>query len=104
MEKEDIEAMSEEERNAYIEAMSEEERNAYIEAMSEEERIAFFFSMFNERYEADEELRTDIQEAVEKGRIERIKEKVSEFFDKGWPGMVWDGVIVPILRGLGVPI
>jgi len=87
-----------------LEAMSEEERIAFIEAMSEEEREQFFLGLFNQGLEDDDELRTEIQEAVEKGRIERIRKKVREFFDKGWPGMMWDGIIAPILRALGAPV
>ena len=87
-----------------LEAMSEEERIAFIEAMSEEEKEKFFLGLFNQELEADNELRTEIQEAVEKGWTERIKEKVREFFDKGWPGMVWDGIIAPILRAFNVPV
>ena len=104
IDKGDIEAMSEEERYAYIEAMSEEERYAYLEAMSEEEREAYFISTFEEEVEADEELRTDLDEHFEKGRYERMKEIASEFFEKGWPGMFWDAFIVPALRAAGFPI
>ena len=49
-----------------LEAMSEEERIAFIEAMSEEEREQFFLGLFNQGLEDDDELRTEIQEAVEK--------------------------------------
>lgn len=87
-----------------LEAMSEEERIAFIEAMTDKEREQFFIGQFDQELEEDDELRAEIEEAVEKGRTERIKQKVREFFDKGWPGMVWDGIIAPILRALGAPV
>ena len=75
-----------------------------LDKMTEGQRLDYYLEQIEIHKQQNTEHAEKLDEAIESGLVDRVKKVLARFFDEGWPGMVWDSMVMIAKAILGLPV